>query len=148
MRIVVGFPTLGTLPRAYTPMKLHFNSARGIHLITARGRGFIEVNRTQHTTSLLLMADSIRPWALSDIAALTRESASELVALHPELVLIGTGERHQFPAPDSYRDLIEAGIGVEIMSTDAACRTYNFLASEGRQVLAALIVETTKCPEE
>ena len=122
-------------------MKLHLNSARGIHLITARGKGFIEVNRTRHTTSLLLMTDLIRPWGLSDIAALTRESVTELVALRPELVLIGTGERHQFPTPDIYRALIDAGIGVEIMSTDAACRTYNFLASEGRQVLAALIVE-------
>lgn len=122
-------------------MKLHLNLARGIHLITARGRGFIEVNRTHYATSLLLMADSVRPWGVSDIAHLTRESITELVALRPELVLIGSGERHQFPAPGSYQDLIEAGIGVEIMSTDAACRTYNFLASEGRQVLAALIVE-------
>ena len=122
-------------------MKLHLNSALGIHLISARGKGFIEVNRSQYTTSLLLMTDLIRPWGLSDIAALTRESVAELVALRPELVLIGTGERHQFPTPDIYRDLIDAGIGVEIMSTDAACRTYNFLASEGRQVLAALIVE-------
>ncbi len=122
-------------------MKLHLTPAHGIHLITARGTGFIEVNRVRHTTSLLLMADSVRAWAISDIASLTREAVAELVALRPELVLIGSGERHQFPAPDSYRGLLEAGIGVEIMSTDAACRTYNFLASEGRQVLAALIIE-------
>ncbi len=121
-------------------MKLHLSPAHGIHLITAQGPGFIEVNRVRHTTSLLLTADSVRPWAITDIASLTREMVAEWIALHPELVLIGSGERHQFPTPGSYRDLLEAGIGVEIMSTDAACRTYNFLASEGRQVLATLIL--------
>jgi len=123
-------------------MKLHLNTAHGIHLITARGTGFIEVDRNRYATSLLLTADSVQPWTIGDIAALTRESIAELVALRPELVLIGTGQRHQFPAPDSYLNLLEAGIGVEIMSTDAACRTYNFLVGEDRKVLAALIVET------
>jgi len=125
-------------------MKLHLNTAHGIHLITARGPGFIEVNRTRYMTSLLLMADSVQPWAISDLASLTRESVAEWVALRPELVLFGTGEQHRFPPPERYRDLLEAGIGVEIMSTDAACRTYNFLAGEDRRVLAALIVEPEK----
>lgn len=128
-------------------MKLHLSSAHGIHLVTAHGMGFIEVSKIRHTSSLLLTADTIRPWALSDIAGLTRESVTEWLALRPELVLIGTGERHRFPSPEIYQDLLEARIGVEIMSTDAACRTYNFLAGEGRRVLAALLVEKTP-PEE
>ncbi len=58
----------------------------------------------------------------------------------PELVIFGSGERLQFVSPGLYRCLIEAGIGVETMDTGAACRTYNVLASEGRSVVAALLL--------
>jgi len=55
-------------------------------------------------------------------------------------MLIGTGTVQRFPDPVALRPLIEAGIGFEIMSTPAACRTYNILVAEDRQVVAALIV--------
>jgi len=56
-----------------------------------------------------------------------------------EIVLLGTGPRLRFPHPSLTRPLIEAGIGLEVMDTGAACRTYNLLASEGRKVLALIL---------
>jgi uncharacterized protein len=64
-----------------------------------------------------------------------------MVDLKPELVLIGTGSRQRFPKPELLKALVQAKIGFEIMNSQAACRTYNILVGEGRQVLLALIVE-------
>jgi uncharacterized protein len=59
-----------------------------------------------------------------------------------ELVLLGSGQRLRFPPAGHLQALIRRGIGLETMDTAAACRTYNILASEGRKVLAALLIET------
>jgi uncharacterized protein len=58
----------------------------------------------------------------------------------PEIVLLGTGPRLRFPSPAVYASLLKARIGVEVMDTAAACRTYNILAAEGRRVAAALML--------
>jgi len=61
--------------------------------------------------------------------------------LKPDVLLIGTGATHVFLSLDIYGDLINQGIGVEVMSTSAACRTFNALSAEGRHVVAALLIE-------
>jgi uncharacterized protein len=63
-----------------------------------------------------------------------------VLALQPELVLIGTGETLRFPAVEHYACLIQQNIGVEIMDSTAACRTYNILLGEGRNVVAGIIL--------
>jgi uncharacterized protein len=63
-----------------------------------------------------------------------------LPSYRPDLVLLGTGACLQFPPPRVLAPLVEAGIGHEVMDTAAACRTWNILLSEGRRVLAALVV--------
>ncbi|MEO6431968.1 MAG: MTH938/NDUFAF3 family protein, partial [Nitrosospira sp.] len=60
----------------------------------------------------------------------------------PEMVLFGTGATLRFPHPTLTRTLIESRIGVEVMDTAAACRTYNILTAEGRRVAAALLIQT------
>jgi uncharacterized protein len=65
----------------------------------------------------------------------------QLSALGTELVLFGSGSRLRFPRPEWLRPLINKGIGLETMDTPAACRTYNILAGEGRQVAVALLIE-------
>ncbi len=60
--------------------------------------------------------------------------------LPPELVLLGTGNRLTFPAIETYAELIKLGVGVEVMDTGAACRTYNILMSDGRKVAAGLMM--------
>jgi uncharacterized protein len=59
----------------------------------------------------------------------------------PEIVLVGSGRAFAFPDPSLLAPLYAAGIGVEVMDTRAACRTYNLLLGEGRNVIAALIVD-------
>lgn len=72
-----------------------------------------------------------------DLAALTTSGA--------ELVILGTGHQQVFP-PAAWLGLFaQQRIGLECMDTAAACRTYNILASEGRKVIAALILDSV-CP--
>ena len=122
-------------------MKLHLSSSAGINLITAYGDDFVAVDRERHTSSLILLPETLTDWPVAAFDQLSRERLAMLVDYRPTLVLLGTGRQHRFPHPDLYRDLIAAGIGLEHMSTGAACRTYNILAGEGRAVAAALIVE-------
>lgn len=78
-------------------------------------------------------------WAPRVVSDLTQQHLAEALALEPELVILGTGSRLQFPAPQVGAALIAQQIGLEVMDTAAACRTYNILVAEGRQVVAALM---------
>jgi uncharacterized protein len=80
-------------------------------------------------------------WNCSRFESLTAEHFSQLGATRPELVIFGSGERLRFVKPSLLRELMALRIGVETMDTLAACRTYNILAGEGRQVIAALLIE-------
>lgn len=122
-------------------MKLVPDRSSGVLLITARETDALFVNGERHASSLILMPDQLRPWACRDFSAIRVADVQALADLAPALVLLGTGERQRFlPAP-ILRPLIDAGIGFELMDSAAACRTYNLLASEGRRVLAALLLE-------
>ncbi len=78
-------------------------------------------------------------WRADSNDQLGADAIRTLAALDAEIVLIGTGQQQRFPEPAALRPLVEAGIGFEIMSTPAACRTYNILVAEDRIVAAALI---------
>ena len=122
-------------------MKLHLTPSAGSNLITGHGPGWIEVNETRHTRSLIVLPALIATdWQVSEFDALGSEHFEYLAGLAPELVLLGTGPRHRFAHPRLSRALSEAGIGLECMDTAAACRTYNILMSEGRHVAAAIII--------
>ena len=126
-------------------MKLHLTTAENNHLITGYGAdndiGFIEINKVRHTRNLIVMADKlILDWQATDFASLEEAHFAHILALKPEVVLLGTGEKHQFLHPKIYKNLTEQGIPLECMTAAAACRTYNFLMSEGRNVAAALIL--------
>ena len=93
------------------------------------------------THSLIITPDTlIRNWPPTDINQLTVEHIETVAQLRPELVLLGLGERLQFPDPALISPLTQQGIGVEYMDTPATCRTYNFLAAEGRIVAAAILI--------
>lgn len=122
-------------------MKLHLSNAEGRNQITSCAAGFVAVNGVRHARSLLVTpSELVADWSASDANALTQAHLDAAVALAPEVVLLGTGTRLQFPPTEVLRPLIDAGIGFEVMDTGAACRTYNILMAEGRRVLAALIV--------
>jgi len=104
--------------------------------------GFIQVNDQTFTESLIVSANKlITAWKPQLLMELTREDLTLVMELNPAILLLGTGEILQFPPIELYGDLINQGIGVEIMDTAAACRTFNALTSEGRDVVAALIIK-------
>lgn len=88
---------------------------------------------------LLLGPAGVQSWSLPAGFAPDATSMAAVLALRPALVLLGTGERQRFPAAPVLRPLVEAGIGCEVMDTGAACRTFNLLLAEGRNVVAALL---------
>ena len=82
----------------------------------------------------------IKDWAPQTIQHLRKENLEDLLNLSPEVVLIGTGSKLQFPEPELMSCFWEAQIGVEIMDTAAVCRTYNILVNEGRSTVAGIII--------
>ncbi len=123
-------------------MKLQSDPHSGANTITGYGEGYVEINKTPYSHAVLLSSDgNIEAWPVESFDTLDPANFSQMAALKPELIIIGTGNRQRFPKPELLKTLIEAKIGFEIMDSQAACRTYNILVGEGRQVLLALIVE-------
>ena len=109
--------------------------------ITGYGPGWVAVNDEKRTSSVLVSAAGARlDWNCARFEDLTAAHFSQLIELDPELVIFGSGERIQFPKPQWLEALFAQRIGLETMDTQAACRTYNFLAGEGRRVVAALLL--------
>ncbi|GAB2727591.1 Mth938-like domain-containing protein [Melaminivora jejuensis] len=110
--------------------------------ITAYGPGWIAVDGERTTASTVLSSRGPRlDWHCTSFADLTPEHFKQLIELEPEVIVFGSGSRLRFPAPAWLAPLMRQRIGVESMDTQAACRTYNILAGEGRHVVAALLLE-------
>ena len=121
-------------------MKFHLSTPAG-NVVTGLGPGWIRVGAQEYRAGIVLTAETIVPgWAAAGFDGLSDADFAGLLVHAPEIVLLGTGEALRFPHPRVTRALAEARIGVEVMDTPAACRTFNILAAEGRKVLAALIV--------
>ena len=126
-------------------MKLHLNISAGFNAVTGHGLGFVVVNQQRIETSLILMADKLNtPWAVAGLAGLTLADFAPLIDLKPELVVFGAGQSFQFPDRRIMAAFSAARIGFETMDTPAACRTYNVLVGEGRNVAAALLVNASR----
>lgn len=123
-------------------MKLQSDPHSGVNTITGYGDGYVEINQTPYAHTVLLSSDgAITEWPVQSFESLEPDHFAQMVALGPELILIGTGSKQRFPKPELLKALILAKIGFEMMDSQAACRTYNILVGEGRRVLLALIVE-------
>lgn len=104
--------------------------------------GFIQVNNLTYTQSVIVSPERlIDNWKPQHISELTQEDLRIISELKPAILLIGTGKKLEFPNLKIYGNLINEGIGVEIMDTHAACRTYDALTAENRNVTAALIIK-------
>jgi uncharacterized protein len=109
--------------------------------ITGYGPGWIAVNGQQQNGHLIVNSQTgSTPWLCGGFDQLSAIDFDAFADLSPELILFGSGDRIRFPKPEWLGALYAKRIGVETMDTQAACRTYNFLAGEGRRVLAALLV--------
>ena len=122
-------------------MKIEREQAQGRNTFTGYGEGYVEVNRARHTRSLVVGGDRlVTDWPAGSFEQLSADHMAAIVQMKPEIVLLGTGRAFAFPEPALLAPLYQAGIGVEVMDTPAACRTYNILLGEGRNVLAAVIL--------
>ena len=123
-------------------MKLQHNIQIGQNLVTSVGVDYINVNGIRHEASMLLLPQRIEPaWGAAGFEALSEADFAPIIEIGCDVLLFGTGSRQRFPQPALLRALMEARIGVEIMDTPAACRTYNFLVLEGRNAAAALLLD-------
>ena len=122
-------------------MKFERDEAPGRNSFTGYGEGYVEVNRRRYVASLVVSAERIvTDWPAASVESLAPDHMAAIAELKPEIVLFGTGATFTFPDQSLLAPLYKAGIGVEVMDTPAACRTYNILLAEGRNVVAALIV--------
>ncbi|MDI1244028.1 MAG: Mth938-like domain-containing protein [Rhodoferax sp.] len=123
-------------------MKIHPDIIN-VPFISSYGKGWVQVAGEQLTRSVVLSSDGKQfDWSCARFEELTAAHFEQLAQLKPELVIFGSGERLRFPNPALTRALIECQIGIESMDTQAACRTYNILAGEGRHVAVALLMES------
>ena len=122
-------------------MKLHRETASALNTFTGYGSGYVMVNDRRIETSVVVLPDRIiSNWTATTFEALVPEHLAVLADLGCEIILLGTGTRLRFPRPEVMRGLDQSGVGLEVMDVQAACRTYNILLAEGRNVAAALLL--------
>jgi uncharacterized protein len=121
-------------------VKFHLNTGAG-NMFTGHGAGYVRIGETDYRENLLVTPERlVEGWAPRGFEALAESDFAALAALRPEVALFGGGATMRFPHPRLTRALTEAGIGLDVMDTPAACRTYNILAAEGRRVAAAILI--------
>jgi uncharacterized protein len=122
-------------------MKLHLTTTAGQNLFTGYGAGYVAVNGVRYTTSLIVTPQQVLDdWRAIGFGQLGTAHFEFLLGLKPEIVLLGTGHTLRFPAPALTQCLMQVRVGLEVMDTAAACRTYNILNAEGRNVVAGVLL--------
>ena len=120
-------------------MKFHLAQAAG-NTFTGYGDDYVDINHARYQQNLIAMPETIiAPWAAAGFDSLITEDFAQVLALAPEIVLLGTGTHVRFPHPRLTTSLAAARIGLDVMDVKAACRTFNVLVAEGRKVAAALL---------
>jgi len=125
-------------------VRLHLDATDGLNMVQTITTEQIVINHRVYTSSLIVTPHTtIANWKPRRLTDLSEDDFLPLVELEPDVVLLGTGKQLRFPEPHITKPLIEHAMGIEIMDTPAACRTFNILASEGRKVAAALLFEAS-----
>ena len=110
--------------------------------VTGYGPGWVAIQGEKVQHSVVISSDGTRfDWACPGFDQLSPAHFQQLSALDVELIIFGSGATLRFAPPAWLQSLMAKRMGLETMDTQAACRTYNILVGEGRQVLLALIVE-------
>jgi uncharacterized protein len=139
LRAAVVFPLSPTHIRDRI-VQFHLQSPDGV-VVTGTGDGWIRVGVEEIRANVVLTPEAvIRGFAGNGFDALDEADFAALLVHRPEVVLLGTGAVQRFPHPRITRALPAARVGLEVMDTRAACRTFNILTAEGRRVVAALVV--------
>lgn len=125
-------------------MDLSLERPEGYLFVRRVGAGSITLIDRELTGSFLLAPDRvIEHWPVTAANMLDVDHVDAILALQPELVILGTGERQAFPAAAFMAGFLRKAIGIEVMDNAAAARTYNLLAGEGRRVVAGFMLPTT-----
>lgn len=116
-----------------------------------RPEGHLYVRRVESTVvtlgdrqlhrSFLLAPDKVEDWTVTSASTLDATQVERVLALQPEVVLLGTGDKQVFPAAEFMAGFLRRGVGIEVMDNAAAARTFNLLAGEGRRVVAGFILD-------
>ncbi|MEK8090883.1 Mth938-like domain-containing protein [Thermithiobacillus plumbiphilus] len=122
-------------------MKLHLQRPGDQNQITSYAPGELRINDNVYQRSLIVAPRWMQAdWAPQTFEELQSDSFAEIIQHRPEIVLLGTGRRLRFPAPAVLGQLRATGSGIEVMDTTSACRTYNILMGEDRDIVAALLM--------
>ncbi len=122
-------------------MKFTLDANPRVNLIRSYSDSEVRVGERRLNGSCIVTADMIiEAWAQGGVDDLAEPSLQALFALQPELVLLGTGARQQFPAAAIRGAFATRRISLEVMDVGAACRTFNILVQEERRVAAALLL--------
>jgi len=123
-------------------MKLTDESIRGLHLVQAYSPGEVRIGARMLHRSCILRADRVLDdWRPQTLAQLCIADLGPVFDLEPEIIVLGSGRNQRFPDAALMATVLSRGIGLEVMDTGAACRTYNILVTENRPVVAALLLQ-------
>ena len=121
-------------------MKFTLDNPQGEFVFSNYGSGFLTVNDEQHHSSLIIFPDHVEAWQVAGIEQLNADDFGIFTQRTPDVVILGTGATQKFPTVALRRELVRRNIQLDIMDTPAACRTYNLLVSEDRNVGAAIFL--------
>lgn len=122
-------------------MELNLERPRDYLFVRRADAHTIVVVDRPFTASIILTRDKvIDDWGVEDVVAMTPDHVEPIVALNPDVVLLGTGAQQKFPSQAVLAAFLRRGVGVEVMDNAAAARTWDILASEDRNVIAAFII--------
>jgi uncharacterized protein len=135
------FPTCDDGEPEANSVELNLDRPRDYLFVRKADAHTVVVEDRPFTASIILARDKvIDDWGVRDIAAMTPANAEPILALQPNVVLLGTGARQQFPSQEVLAAFLQRHVGIEVMDNAAAARTWDILASEGRNVVAAFIL--------
>ena len=121
-------------------MRFTLDSTSAINVVRAYSPDGFQINdRTIAGTVIVSASELAEEPGLRGIADLTAAVVSRIMTMDPEVVLLGTGPRQQFPEAAFGAQFMRAGIGFEVMDSGAACRTFNVLVAEKRRAVAVLL---------
>jgi uncharacterized protein len=122
-------------------MKFSLDDPGDGFIVNAYEPGRVTINGVAHERSIVVLPDRIiTDWQPQSVAELSAEHLRLIADLRPDVVLLGTGLKQLFLPSALYASVLEQGIGIEMMDTASACRTYNILATEGRRAAAILML--------
>lgn len=120
-------------------MELNLNTNKNIHLIASYDKDSFTVKDHKYSSSFIIAPSAIINWNITDIHNLEHH-LKEIIEYKPETVIIGTGAKTIMLPDAKLQELIQHQINYEMMSSNAAAKTYNILAMDNRNILAAIFI--------